>query len=96
MLYTEVFLPDNLLQRGAVEYFNIHEDEFMRLNNREFVPLPMEVFWQIRNKVIAINKGSYEINVKPIKVEPIAELMIEDVVIEETEEKPKKRVKKVE
>jgi hypothetical protein len=97
MLYTEVFLPDNLLPRGAVEYFNTHEDEFVLLNDRQMVPLPMEVYWQIRSKVIAINKGSYEVNVKPVKIEPIIEPVVEEVidnVIEEVEEKPKKRAKK--
>lgn len=100
--YVETMLPDNKYTDELL-YFLEHPDKLERLNNREFVVVPIEVYNVIRAQVIAIIRNYYIEN--PEKKEEVLPELPKEVEVAEPEEaqsepdvvvKPKRlRAKKV-
>lgn len=90
--YIEVMLPDLPLDRGVVSYFDENPEDLDKLNNKEFVVIPMSIYNEIRGRVIVIHRNFFD-SVPKRKIVRVLEETKEE--LKEEEPKPKKtRTKK--
>jgi len=91
--YIEIMLPDAPLQEGVVEYFDDKPRELKRLNNKEFVIVPVEVYTKIHNKVVVIHRSFFDSLPEELGVE---ETVKASDLVEQAKPKKTTRTKKVE
>ena len=90
--YIEVMLPDLPLDKGEVSYFDENPEDLKKLNNKEFVIIPMSVYSDVRSRVIVIHRNFFD----SLPEEKLIRVLETNEGVKE-ESKPKKaRIKKVE
>jgi len=82
--FIEIKLPDLKLQEGSVKYFDTHKKDFIKINNKEPVIVPYEVYNEIDRKVVT--RIVRHILMVEKEIVPVIEEVVEEVVEEVIEE----------